>query len=551
MSLGLSVDLLRRLALRYNLPLFATASEEELLILYQHPPRCFEQALPTTFDKENLTAVSQAAEKLFYAPNLMLFLSCLITSMVRTEKIANLHNWLEREKLEGAIEDTYAFLTSLGNIKRDLYIESSPHAITHEVFVGMMGTNSLRGEIPNFVYIYGGFNCAPPVVFEGKLYDFCWKEEERGDPQKDLLPYNYLVEERIKGYTLHDNIPYASSLDFLNWYLQVLFSLNIAYKRLGFTHFSLDTQAVVIREIPQAMKFAYSLGEGLVYYITTSTISTIVNLQTASIFYNNEAYTNLSPELTSRLAQTTNYPLYDAYSLLRDSYYRALETGNEQIRALCLDLVGYFTRDNPLYFIENVYYLPPQRELVLVTLKGFIEFILSAKPSFVTKDSSNVVNCETRPCPLLENIMERYNFETFKPPLTIDSFYVDYKTLPLKTQENYHDQINLFMKELEREAHELDKSIVSISSPERTIEVTKDYRELKRKIKELKKYAKEVEDVDLEEELKELKEKHERNWQVLAEKDRVFSARVSYLYNTKPNPMEYAQKRNLLSYLDV
>ena len=57
--------------------------------------------------------------------------------------------------------------------------------LIHEMFIGLNYLNYLRFEIPNFIYVYGGFMCSAPVIDQdNKVVSWC-----TNNGNEELIPY--------------------------------------------------------------------------------------------------------------------------------------------------------------------------------------------------------------------------------------------------------------------------------------------------------------------------------------------------------------------------
>jgi len=139
----------------------------------------------------------------------------------------------------------------------------------HEAFVGLFGTNELRYYIPNFAMVYGLFECGKMIEnpLKKKLTGLC-----------NIFPQTsfYVVYEDVSnGMDLKDFL-HRDDLtleDVANIVLQISIALNIAYKKIGFTHYDLHGGNVLIKKLdsPVTIKYAKEL------YLNTAWIATIID----------------------------------------------------------------------------------------------------------------------------------------------------------------------------------------------------------------------------------------------------------------------------------
>src|SRR5690606_9854597 len=113
----------------------------------------------------------------YYNPQVMKGAKCLVDSIFYTSPYdlgslyfnnrirLYIHNLRE---LGINTSDKYALIGDFENVK-DMFlmkVSRSPEIdnLSHELIIGIYGTNSLRKHIPNYAYIYGGFKCSPPLI---------------------------------------------------------------------------------------------------------------------------------------------------------------------------------------------------------------------------------------------------------------------------------------------------------------------------------------------------------------------------------------------------
>ena len=162
-----------------------------------------------------------------------------------------------------------------------LKVSRSPtdDTLLHELVIGLYGTNELRKYIPNFAYIYGGFKCSPPLIDPDtkKVVTWCLHQENA---------VNYVIYENIvPSISLDEYVATCTGAQFVNVYMQLLYSLRIALKMIDFTHYDLHYKNVLVRSVPQysgIFQIAYETEIGL-EYISTNVIATIIDYGYAHI----------------------------------------------------------------------------------------------------------------------------------------------------------------------------------------------------------------------------------------------------------------------------
>lgn len=206
-----------------------------------------------------------------------------------------------KESVEGN-----AFLTDFKDAKDMFVIKAAKDAnkdtMIHEVIVGLYGTNKLRSLIPNFAYIYGGFSCTSPLIENGQLLDWC---------SKDGNNVHYVIYENINdSVSLEKYLYTATPQEFLDVYMQLVYSLKIANEACDYTHYDLHSNNILIRRMNDLKYIKY--GDN---YILTRDIATIIDYGYSHIQYNGEHFGK------SNLVKYSVFPyrswiFYDVYRVL-------------------------------------------------------------------------------------------------------------------------------------------------------------------------------------------------------------------------------------------
>lgn len=152
--------------------------------------------------------------------------------------------------------------------------------LIREYFIGLTSINKLRYIIPTFVYTLGAFLCSQPYyegddIDSGKLY-------RKSDCEKTI----YVMYENIPGETLTD-ILVSGSISFNDWlgvFCQILLSLEISQREIGFTHFDLHTGNVMIRK--NTINYDIAL-DNICYSISTNHLPVIIDFGTSCVFVEN------------------------------------------------------------------------------------------------------------------------------------------------------------------------------------------------------------------------------------------------------------------------
>lgn len=262
----------------------------------------------------------------FYNAEVMRAAACTIESIIKAppSEIGSLyHNELLRKyithlkQIGAESANGYALLGDFGKIK-GMFVEKvsrdpNNDDLLHELIVGLYGTNKARNYIPNFAYIYGGFKCSPPVI----------------DPETKQLTSWCLDNTNAVNYILYENVAPAVSMkeylesctpqDFLNIYMQVLYSLRLGHKLFDFTHYDLHHENILIRDYKihhqnRVFQILYETENGN-EYLTANKIATFIDVGYSHIQHNNNHFGiyGLIPYFTY---PDRSWIMHDAYKFL-------------------------------------------------------------------------------------------------------------------------------------------------------------------------------------------------------------------------------------------
>lgn len=371
--------------------------------------------------------ISELAKGEFYDYQVMVFMADLIYAVHYSFGIdksllsAKVHGWLTHLEELSRGANGITLTAALGDLLRNDVVVKNPLAgnLTHEVFVGLAGTNSLRKYIPNFSFVYGGFGCAPPVVYNRKVYDYCYTSRKG---------VNYALYENVQPSVSFDHaIRNGMSVkNFLSSYLQILLSVQKAYELINFTHFDLHCENVLLRKTP-LVRITYDLRKEL-FYVSTRNIATIIDYGFSSFNYSGTQYTN-SDGLSPYLGVAQTFPLYDAYKLLTSCYHEARKN-NPAVLQVCAKLLSYFSNEDAeiLYFVslENFASLPTT--YANLDLMELIYFTISLDPRIVTNQGQSI-SCTDIRCKNKEEVAQEIGYAGLKQPASLQQLYSNVKLL--------------------------------------------------------------------------------------------------------------------------
>tara|TARA_R110001632_G_scaffold211680_1_gene337232 strand:- start:79 stop:1533 length:1455 start_codon:yes stop_codon:yes gene_type:complete len=202
-------------------------------------------------------------------------------------------------------------LSNVTYIKTDKNIaEFDKHFLKHEFFVGYQ-LNSLRKCIPNFMYVYGLFECKK---VEGGSP--CQPSENEWGPDYNV---DYLLMEKIK-----DAFPLTSILtnekekishfQIMSIYFQVILSIKLAWERFGFTHYDLHTSNVVLESTPndEFVLIEYKCMQKT-YYVKSNIIARIIDYGLSHVEVENMHFGNLNIGRKMGFNADESSPMWDIY----------------------------------------------------------------------------------------------------------------------------------------------------------------------------------------------------------------------------------------------
>lgn len=184
--------------------------------------------------------------------------------------------------------------------------------LLHELFVGFMATNGLRRICPNFAYILGGYKCLPPVINPDKsVAQWC---ETNANPN-DFV--NYVIYEKVEGKALADRLADCTFEEFFSWYIQILIAVQLGCDNVGFTHYDLHDENVLLRPWQNHPKIAipYKVPSGATWYVTTNLVATMIDFGMAHVEVEGQHFGKYGLENWGVFPDQSR-PLYDAYKIL-------------------------------------------------------------------------------------------------------------------------------------------------------------------------------------------------------------------------------------------
>lgn len=255
----------------------------------------------------------------YYDPNVLNVISNIMATIINYAKdpLAEdhiIHHWMSYAKvistssLEGNIIATNLY--GINKFNKLFIVKSAKEGfnVIHELFVGLMGINSLRDFIPNFVYTFGGMSCSSPSINNREIITWC----NPYFPENENIIYENIQGETIYQYLINSD---SNIKDILIYYLQILYSLNIAVEKVGFTHHDLHSNNIILRETEILTFYIPYNINGKMIYLYTNKIATIIDFGFSRINYKEKGYNKIRScnEISKSI-----FPMNDAYHLIID-----------------------------------------------------------------------------------------------------------------------------------------------------------------------------------------------------------------------------------------
>ena len=306
----------------------------------------------------------------------------------------------------------------------EMFIVKTPKSIDddleHELIVGLYGTNRLRQYIPNFAYIYGGFKCSRPILNDNnKVVDWCVNNN---------YSVNYILYENINpSISLSTYLETCTSKEYLNIFLQIIYSLRMANKMIDFTHYDLHTENILLRDINlEKFQIQYDTENG-VEYITTNLIATFIDFGLSHIY--NEDLIILGDHMENGHYGVYNmfdYNIYphkswimsDIYKVLLYSALLSMNANNAAVISVISNIYKFFNKNDNLRTAaitqkDYFYNLPITTELyenfTIDKLTTYIRSIYQCDFISNIKSSDPVLNCENSSCLSTKEVYENLN----------------------------------------------------------------------------------------------------------------------------------------------
>lgn len=318
----------------------------------------------------------------------------------------------------------------------------------HELFIGLI-LNALKKDIPNFVFTYGAINCSIPIDPNSSIFTYCKNSEEQS---------LYIMLENINSsITLRNYIKSGCNLqEFLNVFMQILYSLHHANKNYDFTHYDLHSANVLIRKYNNYFAIKYETEYGI-EYLKTNILATIIDYGFSHIYYKNKHY-GVYNSKNIGVYHNSSYYMFDVYKLLGFCLYDALEY-NKILYDEIIKLFRFFNKSDNLTDAIKIqkkyrYLLPPLKGFPDMKILKFTEFVthtFSLNFMFEKIDLDvPIINCSTNPslCINETQLEQSSNINQYQPYDFIELLHM-IKTMNLADFKDQLESIQIIYNNLE------------------------------------------------------------------------------------------------------
>jgi hypothetical protein len=311
----------------------------------------------------NAKVAASRIDEDFYSAALLEALGCFFESTFHASEMGlgpapkDIHSILtDGRKIGGDSAEGVAILTGLKDAK-DFVIVKAPRdpeedGLLHEFVVGSI-LNNMRRDCPSFMYCFGGFRCAAPVITgKGKkavVSKWCSGSDEM---------VNYVIFEKVKGTAMEDAMEKASLWDFLSWMIQVALGNKRAVEKFGYTHYDLHSGNVLLREVDERKEgdptnrttfyIPFVMDDESIIYVASTRVATTIDFGRCHVKYEDRHYGYWSYNLSKDgLYPNKTRPMYDLYRLFGFSCHAALEAGNDELLSSLMPLMDFFLDIKP------------------------------------------------------------------------------------------------------------------------------------------------------------------------------------------------------------
>lgn len=313
----------------------------------------------------------------------------------------------------------------------------------HECMIGFGALNNLRKYVPNFAYIYGIVNCAPPFIEENEIIAWC---------NTTKMSVSYAIYENINPFK--DFSKYCETCtpnQFFQYYLQICLALREAQLTSGFSHNDLHAGNVGLKKLSdENISIPYNTENGLEYLTCDGSIAFIIDYGMSHIQLEENGeivhYGCIQKGITKYgIYRDRCNTIIDVYKLLAFSLY-VMKTNKNPAYSELKGLFSFFTNVDIGEFLEsqknNYFCIPEQPNFRIdqfirfvreyIVANHFIDPISPLKPEDI-----QIVECDGT-CKSFNESMKSagLDLDSKTPiPTTFIEFYDSYGTLIYKNHK--------------------------------------------------------------------------------------------------------------------
>ena len=373
--------------------------------------------------------------------------------------------------------------------------------VIHETAIGY-ALNTLREKnlTLNYVYTYGIFDCATPLIQlksgENPIMTWC-----RQGPDENIT--NYLVIENIpESITLASAIassiktPSILSIDqLISIILQVIMASYVAHTELYFTHWDLHCSNILLRKVPaeKILTYQFSNMSTKYYVVTHGYIITIIDYGMASAKINDKIIASkvhgATPDITSYAKYGVINFYQDIFRFLIELYINYLPNNSSSFNEFIYDILNImFKSTTPIPFIKergikfgtdrfetdkSVIYANIPPDIGNSSIKEFIDqfndVLKKYNPQVFSRtfyyetdsiNATNILSCSSSEsyCPTVSEIVRSNSIPLKDAPTTVKEYYE--RNIKLKPDS---EDISDIDKDFSFEVNSLLGNITSLS----------------------------------------------------------------------------------------
>lgn len=386
----------------------------------------------------------------FQNPAVMKAAKCTIDSVFNDKNNNRIRYYITNLQQINSSINNYILTADFENAKDLLVIKVAKTPLhdnlLHELIVGLHGTNHLRQYVPNFIYVYGGFKCSPPLINpeSKKVVTYCLSGENA---------VNYILYENVGNNQKFDTyLQKCSGQQFLNIYMQIVYALRIANLAIDFTHYDLHPGNVALR-FPENNNAMFQIPYDN-EYLTTNVVATIIDYGYAQIrckdmvdsmghLIEKGQHLGRSGLIPFSVYPYRSWIFHDLYKLLMFSLLLAHKYNNKDVINVASKIFRFFNKTEDivvaLHLQEPTRFGLPLSDLNIDEYITFIKKVCDC--DFISNISNNlpILNCQ-RMCLNADAILKDIGIDPNDKIATPDNIIEFYDIVIRLQNENKEDE---------------------------------------------------------------------------------------------------------------